>query len=255
MYTAEQEFEHLLPRINFNSPYKNEQHINRTYTWFSTDSYPTYHENTLNRLDELQKYNWVGSHITYTFNSYGFRSEEFTDDPTIIFLGCSNTFGTGLSAEHTWPQIVSKLTGYRCANLAIDGTSPDCAFRICLGYIDIVKPKLVIYNQSPGIRLEVVTKQGPKNYGIAGIKLTDQFLLDFIEKDDNDWLNRMKNVFAMEMLCKTRGIQFLYTPNFHHDHSGDKDYARDLIHLGIKHNHAFALYVVEQLEKKLKFNF
>jgi hypothetical protein len=45
----------------------------------------------------------------YSFNSHGYRSEEFSDTHEglhVLFAGCSITFGEGLFLEDTWPKLV-----------------------------------------------------------------------------------------------------------------------------------------------------
>ena len=72
----------------------------------------------------LEKFGWADAEgnakpIAYKMNDYGFRCKQFSDAPGIISLGCSMTFGIGLSEEHTWPGIISKSTGLENWNLEI----------------------------------------------------------------------------------------------------------------------------------------
>ena len=50
--------------------------------------------------------------FTYTFNSYGFRCDEFNEpsELPVVFLGCSITEGVGIRAESRWSrQLLSKI--------------------------------------------------------------------------------------------------------------------------------------------------
>lgn len=238
-----------LNSINFSTWYNQRGVENKTLFWNSTDNLENYNKNLNQRYSELEKYGWINSSFTYQFNKYGFRCEDFSHDPTIMFLGCSNTVGTGLPLEKTFPQIVAKNLKLKCANLGVEGTSPDHAFRMCLGYLDIVKPKIVVYSLSPGIRLEVITLSGPKNVPLAGVTLNDEYLVDFISDNSNEQLNTIKNVLAMNSLCKDRGIKFYYMNNFHEKRQNyQHDLARDLIHLGINHNLGVAEFLTNELE-------
>jgi hypothetical protein len=48
--------------------------------------------------------------ISYISNSFGHRSDEFSrlnkDKTNVLFAGCSQTFGSGLPVEETWPSIL-----------------------------------------------------------------------------------------------------------------------------------------------------
>ena len=61
--------------------------------------------------------------IYYSFNSRGFRGEEWpTDLSNVVWcIGDSFTSGVGVPFEHTWPSILQVNTGIPCINLGIDG--------------------------------------------------------------------------------------------------------------------------------------
>lgn len=65
--------------------------------------------------------------FTYTVNEYGFRSPSVTNQPVLVFAGCSFTFGTGLAITDTYVHRVAtalnKETEY--VNLGLPGTGPD----------------------------------------------------------------------------------------------------------------------------------
>lgn len=60
--------------------------------------------------------------IYYTYNSYGYRSEEFKDQK-VLTLGCSQTLGVGLPLEYTWPFLLSEKTKMPYVSLASGGDS------------------------------------------------------------------------------------------------------------------------------------
>lgn len=72
--------------------------------------------------------------ITYDLNSFNYRSEEFDGSASILILGCSQTFGLGLPYEYTWPQLLSKMTGLKVANLAKPGESAQGQIRKAFSY-------------------------------------------------------------------------------------------------------------------------
>lgn len=85
--------------------------------------------------------------ITYTWNSHGFRSDEFVDDgrDCIIALGCSYTTGLGVPVDHTWPNLLrDKIDpNMKIYNMSLAATSGDYIVRALYKTIEILKPKAV----------------------------------------------------------------------------------------------------------------
>lgn len=74
-----------------------------------------------------------GRVVDYTFDAAGYRvgrPGEHVDParPTILFMGESVMFGTGLAWEETVPAQVGVMTGTQSANLAVDGFSTDQSY-------------------------------------------------------------------------------------------------------------------------------
>ena len=65
--------------------------------------------------------------ISYQYNSYGFRDEEWPADLTDVVwcVGDSFTVGIGQPYEETWPKVLEKKIGKKCLNLGEDGCSND----------------------------------------------------------------------------------------------------------------------------------
>lgn len=60
----------------------------------------------------------------YHLNSNGYRSPEFTQNPKIIYSGCSQTYGIGVPEEYMWSNIMSKRLGVsKYVNLSQPGQS------------------------------------------------------------------------------------------------------------------------------------
>jgi hypothetical protein len=62
--------------------------------------------------------------FTYTLNKQGYREQEWNAidwNNSYIFLGCSHTFGVGVSNEETIPKIMQDKLGAYCVNLGIPG--------------------------------------------------------------------------------------------------------------------------------------
>lgn len=58
-----------------------------------------------------------------TITQKGYRIPEGGDNPRIIFLGDSFTFGQGLGDEHTFPFLFCRTRQVTCANLGVPGAS------------------------------------------------------------------------------------------------------------------------------------
>lgn len=206
-------------------------HANKILDWLPMDTKQLYEDNLKNRFDDLVAHGWIDNHFKYKFNSLGFRCEEFTNDPTIMFLGCSHTMGIGLPIESIYPEIVSKTLNMRCANLSIGAGSCDTAFRMCHGYIDKIKPKIVVFMQPPGFRFEIVRDQDIFN--LTPNEDWNCFYKEISIDDHNSYFNVEKNTLAIKNMCEERKIKLVLT-NYTHLLCGSTSLARDLAHHGIE---------------------
>jgi hypothetical protein len=215
--------------------------------WCPMDTAQLYMKNRIKNIKMLKQNGWMNNTFDYSFNSKGFRCKEFTSDPTIMFLGCSYTCGIGLPVETIWPELVAKSLKMKCANLGQGAGSCDTAFRLCLGYIDKIKPKIVIFLQPPNIRWELVSKN---NINLLGIWAVDKisnyksYIQDYSIDENNNYFNSYKNILAVESLCEKRQIKFLHFDSYNH---GKSDLARDLVHPGIEANLQFSTIVLSKL--------
>lgn len=229
---------------NYNSLYK--PHANQSLDWWPMDSQSHYEKNISENYELLKTNGWIDSSFKYTFNSHGFRCEEFTDEPTIMFLGCSITMGIGLPIETTWSSLVAKSLNMKCANLGIGASASDTAFRLCHGWIDIVKPKMVIFLEPPGFRLELVNNNGTIIINTHCNDALKPFVEQWIVDDNNSYFNSQKNQLGMKSLCNDRQIKFVSFNSFELINS-QIDLARDLAHPGPRTHRLFAEYVLKQL--------
>lgn len=231
---------------------------NKTTNWFGADSEPAFRYNTKNNSTLLA--DWSDTVIEYSFNEYGFRSDPFVEGKDIMFLGASNTLGTGLPLENTWVDITARELDSSYYNLGQGGGSSDTSFRLASFWIEALKPKLVIYLIPPSARLEVIDgfakhdtffKASP-----TGVSSTTGISDEPIEKaiqsyfniwsscDENIALNAEKNMLAISSICKSTNTKFVCLST---DQDWTQlDYARDLQHGGIKSNRAFADLVLSK---------
>jgi hypothetical protein len=224
---------------------------NQILDWLPSDSEELYKENYKNCYSELERYGWIDNHFTYKFNSYGFRCEEFNDEPTMMTLGCSVTLGIGLPFDKIWPELLAKNLGLRCANLGIGGAGADTAFRMCLGYIDIVKPKIIVLFEPHRGRMELFNETNPPT--LIGTWHTnnsetsdsiENFAENWLSSDYNDYFNQEKNILAIKHLCEKRNIKFIHDDSvnlLNRTHLlGNYPLARDLAHVGVENHKLIA---------------
>ena len=224
---------------------------NQIFYWHGSDSEDLYKKNLKNNYNQLKKYGWIYNNFTYKFNSYGFRCEEFSDDPTIMALGCSNTLGTGLPVDKIWPELLAKELNMKCANLGVGGGSLDSAFRMCHGYIDTIKPKIVVLLSPPGPRVELFTDDGVQNMGTWSLEHESilekrSFFYTWVSEQNNVYFNEEKNILAIKQLCEQKNIKFINKTSNELIFIG-QSLARDLIHAGIENHKLFAKKLLSKI--------
>ena len=79
-----------------------------------------------NLKEQPNNWKYRNKEVTYTLNSYGYRSREFNTydwSESIVLMGCSCTFGVGVSDEETLAYYLQQLTGREVINLGTPGGS------------------------------------------------------------------------------------------------------------------------------------
>ena len=121
-----------------------------TRKFYSSDAEWLYRKN-LNQFDSYYE------DVNYTFNSYGYRTVEFSEidpiKPFILFQGCSHTEGVGLHEEDLYAKKLAKRLNLIDVNIAKSGSACDLNFYNSLMwlYSDLPKPKYVLF-QVPNVR-------------------------------------------------------------------------------------------------------
>ena len=219
---------------NFNS----DSLANRTVKWLPQDTEDRYLEHLRSRPEDLARNGWIDKEITYKFNSFAFRCDEFTNDPSILFLGCSHTVGVGLPIEHTWPTLIAEKLNLKCYNLGQGGGSADTAYRLGSYWIPKILPKIVVFLIPDIHRLEVIREHTiefltpmhlPVYYSV--------FFNKWASVETNSQLNSEKNTLALVQVSQRNGCKFIYVAA---SNLKGSDRARDLAHFGTQANLNFA---------------
>jgi len=232
----------ILPDIPNHSPYLH--YAGKSLDWLPMDTEELYNMHLRRRDNPLLEQGWIDRKFTYKFNQHGFRSDEFEDRDSVLYLGCSHTIGIGLPWENTWPYLVSKVLQLKCYNLGIGGGSNDLAFRMAYNYIPMLKPKIVMFLVTYNTRLELLDKKNTHKFFGPGTSpfRNDKFYETWLMNEGNLNANLAKNVLAIEYICKMHNIKFIALDQ---NEMPTLDKARDLAHRGIRSNLEFAKQILK----------
>ena len=221
------------------------EYANRTLPWLGLDNQHTYAKNFTTRYNQLKEYGWLNKKIDYKFNSYGFRSDEFSSDPSMVSLGCSHTCGIGIPIENSWTSIVSKSLSLKNFNLGVGGSSNDTAFRLAYHWLHQLKPKIVVHMATERHRFELHVQNKIQNYG-PWSNAADW--AEWASNQTNIDMNFLKNKLAIECICKNLNIKLVQIEYLTLEPEiRVQDLARDLAHGGIKSNQKMAEHVLSNI--------
>ena len=182
-----------------------------TLEWYPTDT-----EDRFKSLSQEHQDAWKDKELTYKLNSYGMRCDEVVPDPdSIIFLGCSMTFGVGCPKESTWTHKVAKYFAFNEVNCGIPAGSLDACFRMYLKWQPFVKAKRTVLAVPPGYRFEKIIKLNEDRMYIQklGVWDVEKTKTPVVGLDDiNMYLNYNKNLSAIQHLAKQTGSDLIIVP-------------------------------------------
>lgn len=232
--------------VNYKSPYY--PFANTTIEWLPGDTSKLYVENIKKEKQKLIDNGWFPfKKINYSFNNHGFRCEDFSNDDSILFLGCSFTTGIGLSLEDTFGYIISKKLNLKFINLGIGGSGANMAYRLGSCWIPRLKPKIVIYMEPNTARFDIVVND-QDHFLLPGYvpKEFKTFYEDhWLADETNFYLNAEKSKLALEYICLKNNIKFFSGSISHY--LKYQDFARDLSHAGVKSNQTCAEKILNEL--------
>tara|TARA_B100001778_G_C18586934_1_gene630333 strand:- start:191 stop:1162 length:972 start_codon:yes stop_codon:yes gene_type:complete len=176
-------------------------------------------------LKEMEHYE--KNPITYTYNNYGFRCDDFIQDKEYnVFLGCSHTQGVGHYYENGFAYNLNKyLDDYAYANFGVGGSGIATGFRHLNQYKNIIKPKRVFVWYPHWYRIEIIGNPGTRHQGGVTFNPLNsenlQTLLGVSEKDNlvmrssfssPDYIYHyyLTNAFAIYTLCQELGAEMYF---------------------------------------------
>ncbi len=228
--------------------------------FYSTDLEKQYekHKSKKKTRDLLEKNGWLHKNqITYTFNSHGFRSEEF-NDVEILFNGCSHTLGVGLPIEQIWSKKVADYFDVKYHSLAMAGSDNVFMAQRSVFWIPRLKPKYYVVQESFrerfnwwGPDLDNPTKVEMQTTGALGYTQIDRSILDMSSHRENYEWHYYCFRHIIEKICKQHNVKLIVLSDdrMAKINNPNLDLARDLQHRGQKENQKFARVVVDKIKK------
>jgi len=164
-----------------------------TVYWSATDSEENFQLNP--------KPQYTATSITYSYNSYGFREDEFdltNNRSKILCLGCSHTEGVGLKLEDVWvSKVKQNFSNFDVYNLGVGGSSSDTVVRILINSIEIFKPEHVFILWPSKDRFEIFDPE-PSYKGPWNCQKGE---LDYYA-ESNTFNNQNKNRYIVKLMSK-----------------------------------------------------
>jgi len=114
----------------------------------------SFEEKVLKREGYIDIDGKCNDNVSYYVNKHGFRCEEFTDTDSIVFFGCSHTFGTGLDQDDIWTELVAKELGLRSVNISCPAIGIDF-WNLYINYFfkhEVKNCKAIVVLLPPSIR-------------------------------------------------------------------------------------------------------
>jgi hypothetical protein len=164
--------------------------------------------------------------IQYRFNNVGYRGEDIIGSEKFIAIGCSQTFGSCLEEEFTWPAQLERIFNSRVVNLGAPGDSARGSIMKAISYINQFGKPEAIFACFPLYRSERFAVPGKlinsKN-DLAGpfncMYVKDNFKqiskapykYDEIIPMEDHLLETFSFINIFSAYCKEAGIKFIWT--------------------------------------------
>lgn len=178
---------------------------------------------------------WEDHGQEYRLNSHGYRSDEFSSDTDILFVGCSQTYGIGLPEEYLWPTLVGNTLNLKYSNLGIPGGSTTSLVNTLFAYFkEFGNPKIIVcyFPDVARILLPISknfligehtdTDKDHQNYcyldhdylrngyEVKAFSKKPHNVKDVIPEDVPYWM-AMQSIHILEQYCRATGIQLVWS--------------------------------------------
>jgi hypothetical protein len=170
---------------------------------------------------------------TYSFNSLGFRGEDFDAEAQVKLFVCGDsfTFGIGVELEESWPFLLKqRLAAHRdlgassvnLLNFSEAGASNDYTARTLIEQSARVRPDLIVAGFTQMVRFELLDEEmtfrfNPpvlEKYASAGGKFAEMAKrMEFVFLGTDKIQQKMrtiKNMLLLQYFSQSRGIPFIF---------------------------------------------
>jgi hypothetical protein len=157
--------------------------------------------------------------IPYKLNKDGFRSNNFNkvnkNKYTILFTGCSVTFGQDLPAEMVWPELVAKELAKEkdidYYNLGIMGSSIMLCIKNILGFINTYGMPNLIIMLIPDLFRTISYDPETKSYVDLTPRVKEGKVAMEQMMPENIFLQNILNINLLQNLCEAKNCKFLFS--------------------------------------------
>lgn len=170
--------------------------------------------------------------ISYEINSHGYRYPEFEKNNEVLVLGCSQTYGSGIPNEFTWPNFFANETNQTYSRLATQGDSIGAQVYKAFKYFEEIGNPKVVLGLFPLYRLEYISVPGKFISSIksgnkeqekpsVGIAFFNEEYFPKISKAPHDPEYIIPKEFVLfynfmfikmlEQYCESHGIKFIWS--------------------------------------------
>jgi hypothetical protein len=151
---------------------------------------------------------WQTHSLAYTMNSWGFRGAEPARGGA-VFLGCSMTFGLGMSEELVWPTLVADALGTTCTNFGVCATGNDRASVLAWSWFEELEPRWVFWLDRFTSRREWFTSRNKRI-----LQSPDTSTLGRIAASETQTLfDEARNTALVLQSCERVGAQLIHMEN------------------------------------------
>lgn len=166
--------------------------------------------------------------VIYKINSDGFRSNHFKNidgNPSILFGGCSWTFGEGLPEDYTWTKLltdkIEKEVGIKLDyfNTGYMGSSIDLIIKNTMGFIRKYGKPTYIFLLFPDLARKTIfdennsqyIKAFPNIHWLSENKKHAQRVYTIEHKRENNIYDNFNFIYLLEDYVKLSGIKLLWS--------------------------------------------
>lgn len=215
---------------------------NQTVNWCPSDTKEIFEKHLSNPDTRklLEQNGWLDKDITYTFNEHGYRCDSFDLPCEILFAGCSQTMGIGLSLDVLWASRVAEHLQIPYHNIACGGADWQHTAQRIQHWLIILKPKVLVLKHPPNNRFNwwdqetVVSTCEFNEKELLDCKINESRpLIDIVEQNNSTWY-QYSMTQLIQQCCNKNNVKLISIPTgrLNYDADYNLDFARDLDHFG-----------------------